>query len=112
MNNIKLLLGFLIMVLLIGCSTSVGYLNDGIEKFPPTSVSKVKVYSENNQNQDYIEIGFVAAHMLSDVTGDGLKNLLREKAAEIGADAIIEFRLWGANDGAIAEGIAIKYIEE
>ena len=110
MNKIKLLISFLIMLLLIGCSTSIGYLNDGIEKYAPTSASNVQVFSEKFQDKDYVEIGFVAAHMLSDVTGDGLKNILKEKAAEIGADAIIEFRLWGANDGALAEGIAIKYL--
>jgi hypothetical protein len=98
------------MLAIISCSTSVGYINDGIEKYAPTSASTIKVYSEKKQDQKYLEIGYVSANMTSDVSGDELKRLLKEKAAELGADAIVEFKLWGSKNGGIAEGIAVKYI--
>lgn len=110
MKKIKLLISILLIIQILGCSTSVGYLNDDIEKYSPTTASTIKVYSEKKQEKKYIEIGYVSANMTDTANGDELKKLVKEKAAEMGADAVISFKLWGSNSGAIAEGIAIKYI--
>jgi hypothetical protein len=107
MNKINLLLGFLLILLFSSCATSVGYVNDGIE-YPPSSIDNIKLYSDKVPDNNYVEIGYVSAHITDNPSGDGLKELLKKEASKMGADAIISFQLWGAT----AEGIAIKIEEQ
>jgi hypothetical protein len=107
MNKINLLLGFLLIFLFINCATSVGYVNEGVE-YPPSTMESIKLYSDKVPERNYVEIGYVSAHITDNPSGDGLKELLKKEASKMGADAIISFQLWGAT----AEGIAIKFEEQ
>jgi hypothetical protein len=99
---------FLTMIAsLAGCSTaSLYYLNDGISPFPATSANKIAIFSERaTPDTAYIEMGYVSVHVTNGGSGDELKAALKKVAASIGADAVIDFRLFGLTAG----GIAVKY---
>ncbi len=106
MNKIKIIITFVAVLMIYSCSTSIGYINDGID-YPPTSMEQIKVYSEKIADADYVEVGYVSANITDNASGDKLKELLKKEAAKMGADAIVSFQLWGTT----AEGIAIKYIK-
>jgi hypothetical protein len=94
-----------LIIIYTGCTATIGYLNEGMEKYPTTEINSVKFYSSRHINQEVIEIGYVAVHNMQQPKGDFLKEELRKKAAELGADAVIGFQLFGFT----AEGIAVKY---
>ena len=96
-----------IIIFLAGCSTaSMYYLNDGVNKLPPTSANKVLIFSERVvPDKTYIEMGYVSVHVTNASNGDELKKAIKEEAASIGADAVIDFRIFGLTAG----GIAVKY---
>ncbi len=82
------------------------YLNDGVNPYPATQANKVTIFSERAvPDTAYIEMGYVAVHVTNASTGDELKKAVRIKAASIGADAVIDFRIFGLTAG----GIAVKY---
>jgi len=105
----KYLLAGLIVVF-SGCgTTSVFFYNDGVTK--PESkkdTGVISIYAQRTIEKDYIELGSVAVANVSSCTGDELKQLLRETAAEMGADAVINFKL-DILYNYRASGIAIKY---
>jgi uncharacterized protein YceK len=95
----------ILATVLAGCAASVAYLNDGIPKYPATNADSVKIYSERKIDKETIEIGYVSVHMTDDPNGDLMKEILKKRAAEIGADAIVNFQIMGP----LAEGIAVKF---
>jgi hypothetical protein len=101
------LLFLIIIAFLTGCSTaSMHYLNEGINKLPPTSANEVLIFSERAvPDKPYVEMGYVSVHVTNASTGDELKKAIRKEAASIGADAVIDFRIFGLTAG----GIAVKY---
>ena len=105
MRKNKILFSFIILLLFTGCATSVGYINDGLDKYPPTNINEIKIYSEKVTEMDYIEIGYVSANITDNASGDKLKALILNEASKMGADAVISFQIWSNT----AEGIAIKY---
>ncbi len=62
MNKINILTGFLLILLFSSCATSVGYVNDGI-KYPPSLMDNIKLYSDKVPDNNYVEIGYVSAHI-------------------------------------------------
>ena len=102
----KSALFILFSITFIGCVASVAYRNEGVANYPPTEVSSIKIYSEHNLNKKVIELGYVSVDITDDANGDKLKEILKERASEIGADAIIDFRILGQT----AEGIAVKFL--
>jgi hypothetical protein len=112
-----------VVTVLAGCGTaSMHYLNDGAIKYPPTSVDKVSIFSERTiPGKTYIEMGYVSVHVTTANTGDELKQAIRKEAASIGADAVVDFRIFAGGVGAKyaffdyrtyglgAGAIAIKY---
>ena len=99
------ILFILIAFLINGCTATMSYLNDGIEKYSPTNKTTIKIYSERDIDKDVIELGYVAVNMTDFPKGDVMKDKLKECAAKLGADAIVNFQIL-ANT---AEGIAVKY---
>jgi hypothetical protein len=107
MKNIIKILVFIvsIMILLGGCTATTVYLNQGVQKYSPTQMKSVKIFAERNISKEYTEIGYVAVHHTNTDNGDDLKNLVREEAASVGADAVVNFKIYGLTAG----GIAVKY---
>ena len=101
-----LVLSFFFMVVFsFGCTATIGYLNEGVPAYGATASSQVKIYSARDLDREVIEIGYVASHNTQQPTGDFMKEQIRKKAAAMGADAVVAFRLWGN----MAEGIAVKF---
>jgi len=50
-------------------------------------------------------MGYVSVNITNTTSGDQLKEALKEEAASIGADAVVDFRIFGATAG----GIAVKF---
>ena len=112
------------VIFLTGCGIeSMYYLNDGVKILPATSANKVMILSERAvPDTSYIEMGYVSVHVTNVSSGDELKRAIKEEAASIGADAVIDFRIFGAGGiagnyaifdyriyGLNAGGIAVKY---
>jgi len=123
-KGFHLLILLTIVIFLTGCGIeSMYYLNDGVKKLPATSVNKVMILSERAvPDTSYIEMGYVSVHVTNVSSGDELKRAIKEEAASIGADAVIDFRIFGAGGiagnyaifdyriyGLNAGGIAVKY---
>lgn len=102
MNSLLL---FCSIIYLTGCVATTHYLNDGVSPYQPTNPGKIMVYSDRSSlAKDFIEIGYVSVHITNAKDGDELKAELRNEASAIGADAIINFRIYGLTAG----GIAVK----
>ena len=96
----------LIVIFLSGCTASLHFLNDETKTYPANSPDKVLIVSQKSiANKDFIEIGYVSVHITNADKGDELKLALKKEAASIGADAVIDFRIFGLTAG----GIAVKY---
>ena len=96
----------LILIFLSGCTASMHYINDGARLYPANSPEKVMIVSQRSiANKDFDEIGYVSIHITNASDGDQLKKALRTEAASIGADAVIDFRIFNLTAG----GIAVKY---
>ena len=94
-----------LIIMFAGCTASIAYLNDGIEKYPATSADSVKIFSERKIDKPAVEIGYVSVNITDEPNGDSMKKVLKKRAAEIGADAIVDFHILGPT----AEGIAVKF---
>lgn len=106
MKNLLKLFGVLYLAFfLVGCAASIAYHNEDVKNYESTDPSYVKVYSERDLSVDNIEIGYVAVHMPDGPNGDKMKKILQEKAAGMGADAIVGFRIFATT----AEGVAVKF---
>ena len=106
--SISIILGFILF-----CNGCTGYGNymKTTEKFPPTNVKDIKIYSISKPEKDYLVLGYISVYA-SDAqdAGNDLKYKLKTRAAEIGADAIVAFKLDQAvSGGGGAEGIAVKF---
>ncbi len=123
-KGFHLLILLTMVIFLTGCGIeSMYYLNDGVKILPATSVNKVMILSERTvPDTSYIEMGYVSVHVTNVSSGDELKRAIKEEAASIGADAVIDFRIFGAGGiagnyamfdyriyGLNAGGIAVKY---
>ena len=123
-KGFHLLILLTMVIFLTGCGIeSMYYLNDGVKILPATSANKVMILSERAvPDTSYIEMGYVSVHVTNVSSGDELKRAIKEEAASIGADAVIDFRIFGAGGiagnyamfdyriyGLNAGGIAVKY---
>jgi hypothetical protein len=105
----KYLLAGLVFVF-SGCGiSSVYFYNDGVAKQESKKdPSVISIFAQRTIEKDCIELGPVAVANANSCTGDELKQLLRETAAEMGADAVINFKL-DLLFNCRASGIAVKY---
>jgi protein involved in sex pheromone biosynthesis len=114
-KKIQLLL--ILGLLVTGCS-SVAHLqtDDVVKQIAESNPSTVEVFSVNKINKDYLVLGKVIVS--ADAGGDASTsvNQLKNEAAKLGADAIIDLRLaigYGYFSNAItASGTAVKYINK
>jgi hypothetical protein len=105
-NIIKFfVLDIFLMIFLCGCYVTTAYLNQGVQKYTTTQKNTIKIFSERHIAKDFVEIGYVAVHHTQTQSGDDLKDLVKEKASSLGADAVIDFKIFGLTAG----GIAVKY---
>jgi len=89
-----------------GCTASMHVINEGSKLYPANSPERIMVVSQRAiVNKDYTEMGYVSVNITNATGGDELKEAVKEEAASIGADAIVDFRIFGATAG----GIAVKF---
>ena len=108
-----------ILLLFIGCAAKTHTLTgkDPSLRYNPTTKEQIKLYFSSDIGQEYTEIGYVAVEIGNDP--EVVKDLLKEEAAKLGADAIINCQIglvardigfFGATEGVLSiRGIAIKF---
>lgn len=106
----KKIISICLVLFLSACSYSTYYIQTGSKPFPKTEPKDVKLYADKPTNK-FTVLGGVAA----DATGgaESSKQLLKEKAASIGADAVIYVNLtnWNTGNSRIGiTGVAIKFV--
>jgi hypothetical protein len=91
---------------LVGCATE-RVMTTG-QQFPATSAGKVAIYHTKAPRSHYQEIGRVSIDKYNNFaisrSGSEIENLMKEKAASIGGDAIISV----TEDFASISGVVIK----
>ena len=101
----------LALLLMMGCATE-RVMTTTSKQFPPTNPDAVKIYLTANPNTPFEEIGRVSVDKYSMMgtsrSGDVIYKNLREKAASIGGDAIINI----TEDFASMSGVVIKMSPE
>jgi hypothetical protein len=108
-NLLWILLPVIIAATLAGCTGYGQYLLTK-QTFPATDPKQVKVYALSEPTGNYDVIGYISVYG-SDAQneGDKLRDQLKERAAKLGATAVIGFKLNQAvSGGGGAEGIAVR----
>ena len=101
---------FIAAIVFAGCTGYGNYMLTN-EKLPATNAKDIKVYAMTEPGSKYEVLGYLSVYY-SDAQDDGnnLKEKLKMRAAQIGANAIIELKLTEAvSGGGGAEGIAIRF---
>ena len=103
MKKFIFLLFFFISVVLISCSIKTHYILNNQEKFKKTNPEDVKIFS-GQPDMQFVVIGCVAV----DAPGDGNDAVksLKEEAASIGANAVMEVRLTKLSSFASRTGLS------
>ena len=108
-------------VILCGCETSLRAKFAPLRPLPPGPVTKqasdIVVMSDLPPvGTPYVELGYltidesrVSPIMTEFTSREDIINMVKAKAAEIGADAVIKFSISGEHPTRKAEGTAIKY---
>ncbi len=100
---------FVLAAAVAGC-TGYGTYTLTDEKLPATNAKDVKVYAMTEPGGNYVVVAYISVYN-SDAqdAGNDLKEKLKVRAAQLGANAIIAFKLNEAvSGGGGAEGIAIR----
>lgn len=103
---------FVLAIVLGGCTGYGNYMLTN-EKLTATNAKDIRVYAVTEPGGNYEVLGYLSVYN-SDAqdAGNDLKEKLKVRAAQIGANAIIAFKLNQAvSGGGGAEGIAIRYKE-
>lgn len=98
-----------ILLLFVSCSIKTHYVQTGSKTFPPTEAKNILIFSRTPE-KPYDIIGSVAIFAASGE--EHAVKVLKKKAAEIGADAIIEINLDKISSPSQATGIsgtAVKF---
>ena len=112
-----------VLIGLNGCETSLKAKFAPLHPLPPGPITKqandiVVLSGLPPVGKQYIELGYIKVNegdvgdLFTMFISDGdIINMVRAKAAEVGADAVINFKLTGtqADSDRKAEGTAIKY---
>jgi hypothetical protein len=108
-----------ILLLFLGCAAMTHTLTgkDPGLRYSPTTKEQIKIYFSSDIGHEYAEIGYVAVEKGNNP--EVAKDLLKEEAAKLGADAIINFQIglmardlnfFGATEGVVSvKGIAVKF---
>ncbi len=108
-SNILVVLAVLGM-LLGGCSGYGNYMTT-TENVTPTNAKDIRVYSLTVPPGNYQVLGYISVYTSNaQNAGNSLRDKLKDRAAKIGANAIVSFKLNQAvSGGGGAEGIAIRF---
>ena len=112
MKNKPLLKHFIIVSFLsifLGCNFSTNFIQTGSRNYEETNPDAVKIYSGEPQ-EEYLVIGSIAVDYVGD--SEGTLMFLKEKAATLGADAVIHTKLSSIITSAKrigANGVAVKF---
>jgi hypothetical protein len=106
MKNTQKLLLMSLAIVLSACS-HIRVTKTGMGIYPPTNPTTVEIRATVPQDRSYDEIGMVSC----DILGDPARsyNLIRQKAAAVGADAVILSNQMAFGARLIISGAAIKY---
>lgn len=108
-------------VILCGCETSLRAKFAPLRPLPPGPVTKrasdIMVMSDLPPvGTQYVELGYITVDeskvspiMTEFTSREDIVNMVKAKAAEVGADAVIKFSMSGEHPARKAEGTAIKY---
>ena len=108
-----------LLLLFIGCAAKTHTLTgkDPGLRYSPTTKEQIKLYFSADIGREYTEIGYVAVEKGNNT--EELKDLLKEEAAKLGADAIVNCQIglmaqdigfFGATEGVVCiRGTAIKF---
>ena len=88
MNKILIILCF---ALLTSCVIKTHYIQDDAQAFEKSNPSEIKVYTGDDIGSDYDVIGSVAVDAPG--TGEAAIKELKDEAAKLGADAVINLEL-------------------
>lgn len=106
----KLCLLVVVSVIAVGCTQSTYVYNSGVTRPKATVAKDIQIFSQTTIEKPYQELGSIAVTKTSEEHGEGLKNQMREAAAEMGADAVIAFRFdYDLSGNVQAMGTAIKF---
>jgi len=106
---------------LCGCETSLRAKFAPLRPLPPGPVTKrggdiVVMSDAPPAGTQYVELGYITVDesrvspiMTEFTSKEDIINMVRAKAAEVGADAVIKFSISGEHPARKAEGMAIKY---
>ncbi|MBI2428727.1 MAG: heavy metal-binding domain-containing protein [Ignavibacteriales bacterium] len=90
----KLFLLLIAGVFISGCSSTANLQTDDEQvKFEKTDAKNIKVYSTANVGTEYTIIGQVVADVDAGENATKAVNKMKVEAAQLGADAVINFRL-------------------
>ena len=89
MKNLLVLLAIFTLAI-TGCSYYAYYPNPGVEVPTQTNPQDVEIFS-GDIDQEYVIIGAIAVDVMGE--GEKLNDYLKDKAAEVGADAVIKVEL-------------------
>ncbi len=115
MRNLLFIAGLLSIFFSSCVSSAALKTNDHADNLPPGNPGLVEVFSTEKASKPYILLGEVIASADS-ATADVPVNLLKKRAAELGADAIVNLRLqymqgvWTV--GLNATATAVKYLDQ
>ena len=111
----------ILCLILCGCETSLRAKFAPLRPLPPGTVTKsasdIVVMSDlPPAGTPYVELGYITidesrvSPIMTEFTSrEDIINMVRAKAAEVGADAVIKFSMTGEHPSRKAEGTAIKY---
>ena len=112
MKNLHIIILLVLSTFFItGCSGNAVYVKNA-KTFPATDPATIQVYSSLYPLTNFEVIGYVSTYKsFADHEGDLLKTNLRTKAAQLGANAIIGFKLnLATTGGGGAQGVAVRYL--
>lgn len=104
----KNILYLLILIVFASCSIKTHYVQTGAKTYPKTEENNILIYSKSPEKQ-YDIIGSVAVYGTNEKIA--VKSL-KKKAAELGADAVIEItldKISSVNQATGINGIAVKF---
>ena len=107
----RLTMMFVVVAVVVAGCTGYGTYTLSDEKLPATNAKDIKVYALMDAGHDYKVVGYISVYN-SDAqdAGDDLREKLKVRAAQIGANAIVAFKLNEAvSGGGGAEGIAVRF---
>lgn len=107
MNKIFVLF---IPFLLAACAYSTYYVNPSREVYPPLTTNDVAISAQKRISTPHKEIGRVAVIEWGD--GDAALEKLREMAAKIGGNLIIDLKVEKTFGGVAASGLAVLLYQQ